>query len=147
MKKCIMFLIVVLISCNKKSECEGAINLNNIAIRIEKSNPILREYDRYLIITCNKEDIYEIKIQGDIGMGAKSYLYENDNFFTLIDCDSSWYLIGKNDGKVTLTGKFWMKVPPQNYIGTFVLSSGKKKIEFVKEKNIQTKDIYVYGGG
>ncbi|RKR09274.1 hypothetical protein C8C83_0894 [Flavobacterium sp. 90] len=147
MKKHIIFLIVVFISCNKKVECEGKINPNNITIRIEKSNPILKEYDRYLIVTCNKEDIYEIKIKEDIGSGAKSYLYDNDNFFTLIDCDSSWYLINKKDGEVTLTGKFWMKVPPKNYIGTFMINSRKKKVDFVKEKNIQTKNIYIYGGG
>jgi len=142
-----MFLIFILISCDKKIECGGKIGLNNITIRIEKSNPILREYDRYLAIHCNKEDIYEIKIQGDIGTGAKSYLYDNGIFFTLIDCDSSWYTINKNDGRVTLTGKFWMKAPPENYLGTFVLSSRSKKVEFIKEKNIKTKEIYIYGGG
>lgn len=147
MKKYIIFLIFIFISCDKKIECRGNISLNNITIRIEKSNPILREYDRYLTINCNKEDIYEIKIQGDIGIGSKSYLYDNGNFFILIDCDSSWYTINKNDGQVTLTGKFWMKTPPENYLGTFVLSSRNKKIEFIKEKNIKTKDIYIYGGG
>ncbi|OUL61683.1 hypothetical protein [Flavobacterium sp. AJR] len=147
MKKYFIFLILTFISCEKKIECEGKIGLKNIKIKIEKSNPILREYDRYLLITCNKENIYEIKIQGDIGTGAKSYLYNNGNSYVLIDCDSSWYIINKNDGTVTLKGKFWMKIPPQNYIGTFVLGSMKKKVEFVKEKDIQTKDIYMYGGG
>jgi hypothetical protein len=147
MKKYFIFLIFALISCDKKTECEGKISLNNIKIKIEKSNPILREYDRYLLITCNKETICEIKIQGDIGTGAKSYLYDNGNSYILIDCDSSWYIINKNEGKVTLKGKFWMKIPPQNYVGTFVLSSSKNKVEFVKEKDLQTKDIYIYGGG
>ncbi|WP_166923958.1 hypothetical protein [Flavobacterium poyangense] len=147
MKKYIVLLIILFISCNKKVECEGKINLSNIKIRIQKSNPVLREYDRYLIITCNKEDIYETKIKGDIGTGAKSYLYDNGNSFTLIDCDSSWYFINKDDGIITLKGKFWMKTPPVNYIGTFILSSRNNKVEFVKEKNIQTKDIYIYGGG
>lgn len=140
-------MIFILISCGKKIECEDNISVNNITIRIEKSNPILREYDRYLTINCSKGDIDEIKIQGDIGVGAKSYLYDNSNFFTLIDCDSSWYTINKSDGQVTLIGKFWMKAPPENYLGTFVLSSRNNKVEFIKEKNIKANDIYMYGGG
>lgn len=72
MKKYFIFLIFAFISCDKKTECEGKISLNNIKIKIEKSNPILREYDRFLLIICNKETIYEIKIHGDIGTGAKS---------------------------------------------------------------------------
>lgn len=71
MEKIFYLLMFALISCEKKTECEGKISLNNIKIKIEKSNPILRENDRYLLITCNKENIYEIKIQGDIGTGAK----------------------------------------------------------------------------
>ena len=40
-----------------------------------------------------------------------------------------------------------MKDPPKNYMGTFILNSKKNKVEFIKENDIQLKDIYIYGGG
>lgn len=46
-----------------------------------------------------------------------------------------------------MKGKFWMKIPPQNYIGTFLISTSKNKVEFIKEKDLQTKDICIYGDG
>lgn len=86
-------------------------------------------------------------LKEDNGTGANSYLYETAKEYILIDCDGSWFSINKEKENINLLGTFWLKPPPKNYLGTFILTSTKKRVNFVREEKVDLNDIYKYGGG
>lgn len=146
----LILLFLILVSCNKKDQNIYSMPVKNFNIEmlIEKNHLFLREYKRHLIISSkDNEELKSLRLKDDNGTGANSYLFEDEKNYIVIDCDGSWYFIDKKTGKINLTENFWMKSPPKNYLGTFLLTSTSNKIIFVKEKNIKSEDIYKYGGG
>ncbi|AZB00015.1 hypothetical protein EG359_10435 [Chryseobacterium joostei] len=151
--KRIFFLILfslTLISCSEKKQNVYKVTLVNfnIGIVLKKNHLYLKEYKRYLTIFSKKnEELESIKLMEDNGTGANSYLYQDKNNYIIIDCDGSWYSIDKKKGNISLIGNFWLKEPPKNYLGTFMLTSDSNKINFVKQEEVKLSDIYKYGGG
>lgn len=139
--------ILLYISCDYNNKCSEKIDFNNIHIELKKNNALLREYKRFLIISCKDNVLDKVELQSDIGNGVKTYLYDTELNYIVIDCNSNWYTINKKNGKINYLGEFWMKPTPKKYLGTYVLFSNKKNVEFIIEKNINLKDVYKYGGG
>lgn len=145
-----MYLIILfLVSCGKndKNTYKMSVKNFNIEMSLKRNHLFLREYKRDLIISKSNEKLESIKLKEDNGTGANSYLYEDETNYIIIDCDGSWYSINKKTGNISLIGRFWLKSPPKNYVGTFILTNTSNKVNFIKEKNINLNDIYKYGGG
>lgn len=146
----LILLFFILVSCGKNDNNGYKMSVKNfnIEMSLKRNHLFLREYKRDLIISSkDNEELKKINLKEDNGTGANSYLYENEEEYIIIDCDGSWYSINKKTGNINLIGNFWLKSPPENYLGTFVLKSPSNKVNFIKEKNIKLNDIYKYGGG
>ncbi|GEM_PF-3509719 len=143
-------LFFILLSCEKSKQDVyklSVINFN-IEMKLEKNNSFLREYKRYLVISSkDNNELESVRLKDDNGTGANSYLYEDVENYIIIDCDGTWYSVNKKTGDLHLIGNFWLKNPPKNYLGTFILTSSNKKVNFIKQEKIKLNDIYKYGGG
>lgn len=143
-------LFFILFSCdkNKHDVYKLPVANFNIEMKLEKNNSFLREYKRYLVISSKgNNELESVMLKDDNGTGANSYLYEDVENYIIIDCDGAWYSINKKTGDLNLIGNFWLKNPPKNYLGTFMLESSNKKVNFIKQEKIELNDIYKYGGG
>ena len=143
-------LFFILFSCDNSKQDIYKLSVTNfnIEMKLKKNNSFLREYKRYLVISSkDNEELESVLLKDDNGTGANSYLYEDTEKYIIIDCDGSWYSINKKTGDLNLIGNFWLKNPPKNYLGTFMLASNNKKVNFIKQEKIKLNDIYKYGGG
>lgn len=146
----ILLFIISFVGCKNKTTDEqmGRINIDSIEILLRENHPTLREFKRILVVK-NKNNIIisEVLLQNDIGRGCNGYLFNENESFLFIDCNSNWYRISKKNGEINLIGQFWMKDVPEKYIGTYKLSSKMNKVVFEKEKFLKKSEIYLYGGG
>ncbi|UKB85393.1 hypothetical protein LF887_07160 [Chryseobacterium sp. MEBOG06] len=144
-----ILLVFILLHCSEKKDIyKIPLSSFNVGISLTKNHLFLREYKRYLVISSKENNELEsLRLKDDNGTGANSYLYDAGERYIIIDCDGTWYSIDKESGRINLIGKFWMKLPPTTYLGTFSLTSTKHKVKFIKEENIKLNDIYKYGGG
>jgi len=143
-------LFFILFSCDKSKQDVYKLSVTNfnIEMKLEKNNSFLREYKRYLVISSkDNNELESVMLKDDNGTGANSYLYEDVENYIIIDCDGTWYSVNKKTGDLNLIGNFWLKNPPKNYLGTFMLESSNKKVIFIKQEKIELNDIYKYGGG
>lgn len=146
---CKIILFLLLISCNKnKHVYKIPLTKVDVGIALQENHLFLREYKRFLV-TYSKEntELESVRLTDDNGSGANSYIYDNGNAYIIIDCNSSWYSVDKETGGISLIGSFWLQSPPDNYLGTFLLTSSMKEVRFMKEKNINFSEMYKYGGG
>jgi hypothetical protein len=78
----------------------------------------------------------------DSGIGCDSYLFDNDQTFTVIDCNGNWFSIDKKTGKIQNNGWQWKKELPNNYVGTFMISWGQIEYSLVKEHGLTVEEVY-----
>jgi hypothetical protein len=117
--------------------------LASIQILSVDKHPFLVDHRKELI-TLGKDGkrIDSLKLYYDSGSGCNSYLFDNKEYYTLIDCNGSKYRIDKRNGKISFEIWEWKKDLPQNYIGTFKFVNNEYKV--TEEETISIEKVYKF---
>lgn len=139
----VKFLAIALLLVN----CAGNYSIDETCVKVvgTEQNPYMEGSCRQLIIIDKKQIIItqtDLFCDGD--WGCKSYLFDTDGTYTLIDCNGKWLGIDKRTGEITDLGKHWGQKLPANYVGTFIKHLGAAEYTLIKETPVGVKQVYQY---
>ncbi len=80
----------------------------------------------------------------DYDLGCTTFLYDEDNYFILIDCNGQWFRIDKVSGAIEKQQWTWQKPLPTNYLGTFVMSLTDSQFSLRKNVTPTIETVYQY---
>ncbi len=135
----LIFIALLINSCNTGTE-----NITASDIKILKTNkhPFLVDHEKKLVVTLNDQSTNEVVMYLDTGSGCNSNLFEDEEYFILIECNGQEYLIEKSTGEIIQGDWKWLSPLPNNYVHTYVRS---RQDEYeTAQLEINLMDVYKY---
>ncbi|PPK92137.1 MULTISPECIES: hypothetical protein [Nonlabens] len=132
------------LSCDDKNE---AIDVDSITVE-STSLFFSRELGKKLIITNSEySEIDSNKLRDNVDGDCNSYLFDEIEFYNLIDCDGKSYFIIKKTGEIQRNDNHkWGSDLPENYLGGFYYNRLTDEYNFKFEKSVEKSNVYKYGG-
>ena len=105
--------------CNIGTE---SIEASDIKVLKTDKHPFLIDHSKKLAVTLSDKSTNEVPMYLDPGSGCQSNLFEEEDYFILIECNGQEYLIEKGTGEITKGDWKWLSPLPTNYVQTYVRS-------------------------
>lgn len=115
----------------------------NIKVVKHQQHPFLIDHSKKIVVIKNKKILFELETYADPGSGCRSYLFEERDYFVIIECNGMRYHIEKKDGKITKDKWTWMEPLPLHYIGTFVRSTDEE-YQLIDKAPKELEEVYIF---
>ncbi len=137
-KPFLVLLLSVLIN-----SVSGQINESSIKLIVTGQYPF-SYYHCKQITTVDKNGNIIDKQDAYCSQVNRSFLFDTDSSYIIIDWFGHWYSISKIDGDIKNLGIKWQKDLPENYIGEYQNQFKKTNNSYILQykKRISKKDVY-----
>ena len=136
---CVLFL-----SCNNRNEpiVSESISIERVGLFFS------REHGKRLITNnCQGLEIDNQRLRDNVDGNCHSYLFEEEEYFNVIDCDGKSYFVSKKTGEIFINEKHkWGSKLPNNYLGKYYYDRVRESYFFVEETEVNKENVYKYGG-